>query len=252
MEQLSSTFQQLNLSSLARISHPATESPQQWKTLIAKENGLATRSLFLKAKKKFSMVVCVDPEPEFPSVSVISKAAGLKDARFASAEDLKAVLGVSGGGGAYSPFHLVNDTARSVNVMFERRVLHSHALLAFKSPVAGSELTESLLVSSKDLHAYVQHLGYTVQEFDLSAPAPPPTKQGSVSSLQQAVAVDEKAVQYGKAENFPMWYQQVLTKSEMLDYYDVSGCYILRPWSFNIWKQIQGIISHISCDPGIC
>jgi len=25
----------------------------------------------------------------------------------------------------------------------------------------------------------------------------------------------------------------------MIEYYDVSGCYILRPWSFSIWEQIQ-------------
>lgn len=27
--------------------------------------------------------------------------------------------------------------------------------------------------------------------------------------------------------------------SEMIDYYDISGCYILRPWSYSIWEQIQ-------------
>lgn len=27
----------------------------------------------------------------------------------------------------------------------------------------------------------------------------------------------------------------------MLDYYDISGCYILRPGSFNIWQNIQGV-----------
>jgi prolyl-tRNA synthetase len=26
----------------------------------------------------------------------------------------------------------------------------------------------------------------------------------------------------------------------MLDYYSVSGCYILKPWSFSIWEVIQG------------
>lgn len=31
-----------------------------------------------------------------------------------------------------------------------------------------------------------------------------------------------------KNEDFPGWYQQVLTKGEMLDYYDVSGCFILK------------------------
>lgn len=30
-----------------------------------------------------------------------------------------------------------------------------------------------------------------------------------------------------------------MTKGEMLDYYDVSGCYILRPPSYAIWEQIQ-------------
>lgn len=25
----------------------------------------------------------------------------------------------------------------------------------------------------------------------------------------------------------------------MIEYYDVSGCYILRPWSFFIWEMIQ-------------
>ena len=25
----------------------------------------------------------------------------------------------------------------------------------------------------------------------------------------------------------------------MIEYYDVSGCYILRPWAFSIWEKIQ-------------
>lgn len=27
----------------------------------------------------------------------------------------------------------------------------------------------------------------------------------------------------------------------MLDYYDISGCYILRPWSYTIWQTIQSV-----------
>lgn len=33
--------------------------------------------------------------------------------------------------------------------------------------------------------------------------------------------------------------QQVITKAEMIEYYDVSGCYVLRPWSFAIWEAIK-------------
>ncbi|KAK2575430.1 hypothetical protein KPH14_008339 [Odynerus spinipes] len=42
-----------------------------------------------------------------------------------------------------------------------------------------------------------------------------------------------------KEENFADWYSQVITKSGMIEYYDVSGCYILRPWSYTIWKMIK-------------
>ncbi|EDW24465.1 GL24160 [Drosophila persimilis] len=42
-----------------------------------------------------------------------------------------------------------------------------------------------------------------------------------------------------KEENLPDWYSQVITKGEMIEYYDVSGCYILRHWSFAIWKFIK-------------
>jgi prolyl-tRNA synthetase len=31
----------------------------------------------------------------------------------------------------------------------------------------------------------------------------------------------------------------VITKGEMIEYYDVSGCYILRPWSYAVWEAIQ-------------
>lgn len=42
-----------------------------------------------------------------------------------------------------------------------------------------------------------------------------------------------------KEDNLPDWYSQVITKGEMIEYYDVSGCYILRQWSFAIWKAIK-------------
>lgn len=40
-------------------------------------------------------------------------------------------------------------------------------------------------------------------------------------------------------ENFGEWYSQVLIKGEMLEYYDISGCYIIRPWAYGIWEIIQ-------------
>lgn len=45
-----------------------------------------------------------------------------------------------------------------------------------------------------------------------------------------------------KRVNFSDWYQQVVRRSEMIDYYNISGCYILRPWAYQIWEEIQGFL----------
>lgn len=46
----------------------------------------------------------------------------------------------------------------------------------------------------------------------------------------------ELSIQYKKEVNFSKWYQEIITKSDMIDYYDISGCYILKPKSFFIWE----------------
>ena len=42
-----------------------------------------------------------------------------------------------------------------------------------------------------------------------------------------------------KEEDLSLWYSQIITKAELVEYYDVSGCYILRPWSYSIWEVIK-------------
>jgi len=46
-------------------------------------------------------------------------------------------------------------------------------------------------------------------------------------------------IEVSKTEDFAAWYTQVITKAEMIEYYDISGCYILRPWSYSIWESIK-------------
>ena len=68
-----------------------------------------------------------------------------------------------------------------------------------------------------------------------------PSKAGTAAAAAAAALEDAKliGITVDKALDFPGWYQQILTKGEMLDYYDVSGCYILRPPSYAIWENIQ-------------
>jgi prolyl-tRNA synthetase len=53
--------------------------------------------------------------------------------------------------------------------------------------------------------------------------------------------VEEKGdgVTVKKSEDFARWYSQVVLKGELIDYYDISGCYILRPAAYAVWERIQ-------------
>ncbi len=46
-------------------------------------------------------------------------------------------------------------------------------------------------------------------------------------------------LQAKKGEDFGKWYSEVVVNSELISYYDVSGCYILRPWAFAMWEVVQ-------------
>jgi hypothetical protein len=52
-----------------------------------------------------------------------------------------------------------------------------------------------------------------------------PTSKAPKKKIEGAALI---GIDVSKEEDFPSWYQQVLTKGDMLDYYDVSGCFILK------------------------
>ncbi len=43
-----------------------------------------------------------------------------------------------------------------------------------------------------------------------------------------------------KKDNFGEWYSELVVAAELISYYDVSGCYILRPWAYAMWEVVQG------------
>lgn len=76
-----------------------------------------------------------------------------------------------------------------------------------------------------------------------NVPAPKPAAATADDAKEDGTTGPKKQTRLGleakKEENLPEWYSQVITKGELIEYYDVSGCYILRPWSFAIWRTIQ-------------
>uniref|UniRef100_A0A2A4J4S7 Bifunctional glutamate/proline--tRNA ligase n=1 Tax=Heliothis virescens TaxID=7102 RepID=A0A2A4J4S7_HELVI len=70
--------------------------------------------------------------------------------------------------------------------------------------------------------------------------SPKPAKEESSTGVKKVTRLGLEA---SKDTDLPEWYSQVITKSEMIDYYDISGCYILRPWSYSIWDCIRNFLS---------
>lgn len=65
-------------------------------------------------------------------------------------------------------------------------------------------------------------------------------KQASLPVVGGKKTDDIIGITVSKAENFPQWYQEVVLKAEMVEYYqEISGFFILRPISMHIWNEIR-------------
>ncbi|KAA8528150.1 hypothetical protein F0562_035599 [Nyssa sinensis] len=64
----------------------------------------------------------------------------------------------------------------------------------------------------------------------------PSAKRGGKKEVKKETGL---GLSYKKDENFGEWYSEVVVSGEMIEYYDISGCYILRPWTMSIWETMQ-------------
>ncbi|MBT3406530.1 proline--tRNA ligase [Candidatus Woesearchaeota archaeon] len=65
----------------------------------------------------------------------------------------------------------------------------------------------------------------------------------------------EKEKQIGitskKDDDFSEWYTQVITKADLIDYSDVSGCYVLKPGAYILWERIQSFLDSKFKEKGV-
>lgn len=67
-------------------------------------------------------------------------------------------------------------------------------------------------------------------------------KQGGGGGAQGKKKMEGAAligIDVAKEDDLSEWYQQVITKGEMLEFSDVPGCYIYEPASYSIYERIQ-------------
>lgn len=64
-------------------------------------------------------------------------------------------------------------------------------------------------------------------------------KKSAPSSAAGKKGANRDGMEASKEDDFGSWYSQLVVKSELIEFYDISGCYILRPWSYAMWDSIR-------------
>ena len=229
MQQLVSSFNML------KIKHNSCQSIEEWVSTLSKTpqgSAICTKTLLLKpsskSKNSSPILICSSHSTPF-SLKEISKALDSKDARMATDDYIKELFSISKLD--LTPFHISKDPS-GVQIVIDKTLLESNASLAIRDGSSDA----SLVVTSVEFKKYLESLKVEFKVLDFTNPSP------SVESLDKNTT-DQDTTLLGitvkKDEDFAEWYTQVLKKTEMMDYYDISGCYILRPWAYNIWKRIQ-------------
>ncbi len=214
-----------------------------------------TKNVFLKDKKHGLYLVSVKADSDI-NTKALGRALDLKgkvNMRLATEEQLMSSLGVKTG--CVGPMCIMNNTAKDVKLVLDERLFESSITKIHSHPLINDASTA---LDPADLHKFLEGVGvepimlpFTVKSADGKAPAtrPEATKEPKGTKKPQPEQDKGKkapkkgetllALQHKKSEDFAMWYSNVITLSEMISYYDISGCYILRPWSYKMWDIIQ-------------
>jgi prolyl-tRNA synthetase len=219
-----------------------------------------TKNLFFKDKKHGLFLVTHATASTFNTKQLgkLLKLDGKVNMRLADAATLDKHLGVKPG--CVGPLCIVNDDSKEVTLVLDKALTDSTYDFVHSHPLrndASVKLTPAALLE------YLNKAGFEPVILDFTqeagddtggkAPAnrPPESKskgEGKQPKQQQQPNLNKKtakkgetllALQWKKSENFAMWYSDVIVLSEMISYYDISGCYILRPWSYKIWDLMQ-------------
>lgn len=236
----------LNISSKT-TDHEAAFTVEEQAIHVGNIPGTLTKNLFLRDKKYGNFLLTTLSTREV-NVKTIAKLLNLSGAnlRFGDEELLSSTLGVIRG--AVSPFALYNNKANDVKFVIDAALLEVETINIH--PLRNDKTTS---IAPQDLVKFLDSINFkpTIINFDVevsdvvdsSASA---SKSNATTTASAAVTTDKNkkgetnlGISAKKEEDIANWYTQTITLSEMIDYSDISGCYILRPWSYSIWEQIQ-------------
>ena len=209
-----------------------------------------TKNLFFKDKKHglFLVTQAISSTFNTKQLGALLKLEGKVNMRLADGATLEKYLKVKPG--CVGPLCIINDDSKEVTLVIDKSLtdgsydyIHSHPLRNDASVKIKSTVLEEFCKNAGIEPAVVDFLikdtGVSSQPTENNKSLSKGKQQKQQKKQQQPSNPKTKgktllALQHKKSENFPMWYSNVIVLSEMISYYDISGCYILRPWSYKV------------------
>lgn len=253
--ELLEVFRSLNMD-LPTISHEEKHTVEEANKELVRFGTpcVGTKNMFLKSKKD-DFVLLSALHTTKTNLKTVQSALNLKDLRFAPEDLLRTHLGVVQG--SVTPLALVNNSAKNIKLVLDKALVDSPIPVVFH-PCRNDK---SCLITPKQLQDFLEKLEYPfiIVDFtadsakdapsDILAKTKAPATQGgnlkkqssqtALQTVSSASGETKLGIMVKREENFSQWYTEVITKAEMIEYYDVSGCYIIRPWAFFIWTRVQ-------------
>lgn len=220
------------------------------KVPLSSDKETHTKNLFFKDKKHglFLVTQAVSSDFNTKQLGSLLNLQGKVNMRLANAEALEKHLEVKPG--CVGPLCIVNDSSKEVTLVVDKTLLDGSYDYIHSHPLRNDA---SVKMKPVVLEEFFKKAGIEPAVVDFSEKGQPAASAKTSSSKGKEKKPAQKkpkanqnekgktklALQHKKAENFPMWYSNVIVLSEMISYYDISGCYILRPWSYKIWDLMQ-------------
>ena len=144
-----------------RVDHEAVFTMGAMDALELPFANAVVKNLFLRDDKKRNYYLVVMPDDKPANLKALRAALGARPLRFASEEDLHGMLGLRGG--AVSPFGVLNDEERRVEVCLDRDFLAEPG----KIGVHPNDNTATVWLKTGDLIALISEHGNTVHSVQI-------------------------------------------------------------------------------------
>eukprot|EP00922_Rhytidocystis_sp_ex-Travisia-forbesii_P028299 GHVS01041538.1.p1 GENE.GHVS01041538.1~~GHVS01041538.1.p1 ORF type:complete len:698 (+),score=132.17 GHVS01041538.1:61-2154(+) len=209
-------------------THPPVPTMEDMLKHVCAKGGAMCKNLLLKDKKNPTKIFLLTAHFESPvNMKMLNKKLNCGNLRFADDETLVKCLRVAQG--SVTPLAVLYDTENQVELLMDAKLKqYKHMMI---HPMHNKS---TLQVSVDDVIRYCQTFGHDPKWVDLTEGVAAETSPVADSGSSNLLGITVK-----KAQDFSEWYTQVVVRSEMMEYYDISGCYIIREWAFFIWEVVS-------------